>query len=350
VARNPSVVRLGSLCFEAHLAAQMTSEGIAEARNVRSDLRRFGLAELDPDPAEASPFVDDRRSPFADLPMADRYLRGVPSEGDVAHLAVPGTDTWDQHHGYVAARTFRVVQGTGTDALPGLAVFGKGDGMADAERAERIRACLQRQQPFAAIDPLDNIETFLAIDGEERYASAAIVALDRSHVAVSVATGRTVAVGTHHNALVRSGGKWVPVRDLRRMPIFPASVSAPLYAHDRTTPAWPLRHGRAQQIERIFAESGNSILLNGVVLGGVEAGYQPDCAPCEAAAMYIAAAAGCVMLKASTGRFLARPYQVRAMLINALLKGEKVPGLIAARHEFAAHRCLADLRNRTSGV
>jgi hypothetical protein len=57
----------------------------------------------------------------------------------------------------------------------------------------------------------------------------------------------------------------------------------------------------------------------------------PECGPCDSAAIYIAAAAGRTIVRAGTGNLLTSPYQVQALLINALLKGGQVPALIAAR-------------------
>jgi fructose-1,6-bisphosphatase/inositol monophosphatase family enzyme len=90
------------------------------------------------------------------------------------------------------------------------------------------------------------------------------------------------------------------------------------------------------------------MLLNSVVLGGIEAGYQPSCRPWDAAAVYIAAAAGRIVGRAKTGKFFTHPHQVQALLISALLKGQEVPSLIAARHELAAHRLLTHLRETGS--
>jgi hypothetical protein len=343
VARNKSVASSGSPCLEARVAALMTAAGLAEARLVRADLRRFPLHELDPDPGEACVPVDDKPNPFNAAPMADRYLRGLRSSRDVVHLDIPGEGSWEQHVGYITARTFRVMSQAGADALPGLAVFGKGDGLDDGRRAEKINAYVREKRSFAAIDPIDPIHSFLAIDGEDRYASVAIVARSLQHVAIAVATGPTIAVGTHHTALVRhDSGDWMPACDLPAMPVLPASVSAQISAPDRSGIPWPPR-SRAAHTGTIFPESGNPILLNGLVLGGLEAGYQPDCRPWDCAAMYIAAAAGRTVVRAATGKLLTQQ-QVQSLLIHALLKGEKVPGLIAARHELAAHRLRAFLR------
>ena len=162
----------------------------------------------------------------------------------------------------------------------------------------------------------------------------AIVAFSFQHVAVAVAAGSAVAVGTHHAALIRrGGGPWIPAGDLPVLPVLPASVAAPA-----AIPG-PAGAGRA-----LFPEWGNQILLNGVVMGGVEAAYQPDCWPCDGAASYIAAAAGCTTVRALTGRRLTHPHEVQALLVNALRRGGKIPGLVVARHELAAHRLLNHLR------
>jgi hypothetical protein len=159
----------------------------------------------------------------------------------------------------------------------------------------------------------------------------AIVAFSFQHVAVAVAAGSAVAVGTHHAALIRRGaGPWIPVRDLPLLPVLATSVAAPAAIPG---PGGPL-----------FPEWGNQILLNGVVMGGIEAAYQPDCWPCDGAASYIAAVAGCTIVRALTGRRLTHPHEVQALLVNALRGGGKLPGLVIARHELAAYRLLNQLR------
>lgn len=329
MATNTPLARSSTPCPEAVLAARMTSGGLAEARLIRANLRCLPLHELIPEPGEVGVAVDDKPNPFTTPLMADHYLR--PPSG-VVPLAIPGPGSWEQHAAYVAARTFRVVSEIGTDELPDLAVVGNGDGLSCGERAETIRACLLGKRPFAAVNPIDGMTGFLAIDGEDRYASVAIVARSLHHVAIAVAAGSTVAVGTHHAALVqRDDDGWVPVGDLLGMPVLPASIAAP---------------SRAGLAGTMFAEWGNAIMLNGVVLGGVEAAYQPACWPCDGAAAYIAAAIGRTTVRAVTGRLLTHPHQVQALLINALRKGGRLPALITARDELSAHRLLKDLRRR----
>jgi hypothetical protein len=333
VATNTPAARSSTPCPEAALAARMASAGLAEARLIRADLRRLPLHELIPEPGEAGIAVDDKPNPFATPVMADHYLR---PPGDVVPLTIPGRSSWEQHAAYAAARTLRVVSQIGAGELPDLAVVGNGDGLSYGERAETIRACLLGKRPFAAVSPIDKVARFLSIDSEDSYASAAIVARNLHHVAIAVAAASTVVVGTHHVALIqRDDGAWIPVADLPGLPVLPASVAAP----DGTP-------GRGGLNGTLFAEWGNAIMLNGVVLGGVEAAYQPACWPCDGAAAYIAAAVGRTTVRAFTGRLLTHPYQIQALVINALRKGDKLPALIAARDELSAHRLLKDLRRR----
>ena len=329
------VARLDGPCGEADLAALLASSGLAEARQIRADLLRQPLGELAPEPGEGCVAVDEKPNPFGNPVAADAYLRDAGSPGTVVPLVIPGPGRWQQHAAYIAARAFRVVSQIGTGACPSLAVLGCGDGLRPAERARTIDACLRGRRPFAAVQPIDGITRFLAVDSEDRYASVAIVAFSFQHVAVAVATGSAVAVGAHHAALIRRRrGPWIPVCDLPVLPVLRASVAAPAAIPG---PAGP-RAGA------LFPEWGNQILLNGVVMGGVEAAYQPDCWPCDGAASYIAAAAGCTIVRALTGHRLNHPHEVQALLVNALRRGGTIPGLVVARNELAAHRLLNHLR------
>lgn len=329
--RNTSVARLDRACPEADVAALMTWEGLTEARRIRSDLRHLRLRDLTPEPGEISVFVDDVPNPFKTHPMAARFLRQ--REG-VAELHMPLPGSWEQHRDYAAARAFRVASQAGTQALPALKVFGNGDGLSRGQRADIISESLRDRQPFALINPIDNLTTFLAVDGDDRYASVAIVVLNQRHVAVAVAAGSAVAVGTHHVAFIhRDDGCWTPAGELPDVPVLHGSIAAPISTHGRSEP----------QTGTLFP-GGNPVLLSGVILGGIEAAYQPDSWPCDCAAIYIAAAAGYTIVRAVTGKTLDHPGQVQHLLINALRDSAKVPGLIAARDELAARRALTYLR------
>jgi hypothetical protein len=330
VATNVSVRRSDSRCLEAKLATMMTSGGLAEAKLIRADLRDRYLWDLPPEPGETSIPVDDIPNPFSSPKAADRYLRSPGSSGED-----PSSGSWKQEVDYIAARAFRVVSEIGAEALPGLSVFGTGDGLSGRERARRIDDCVRCKRPFAAIKPIDGITRFLAVDSEERYASVAIVVRTLQHVAIAVACGSRAAVGTHHTVLVqRDGDIWIPASELPDLPVLHASIAAPI-----STPG----HGELQA-GTLIPEWGNPILLNGVVFGAVEAAYQPDCWPCDCAGVYLAAAAGRTTVRAINGRRIIHPYEIQARLINALRKGDKVSGLIVARDELAAHRLLNHLR------
>lgn len=329
--RNISVARLERACPEADLAVLMTWEGLTEARCIRSDLRRRPLHELAPEPGEISIFVDDIPNPFKTPPIAARFLRQSEGAGE---LYMPPPAYWEQHCGYAAARAFRVASQAGIHALPELKVFGNGDGLSRRRRADMISESLHDRHPFALINPIDNLTTFLAIDGDDHYASVAIVVRNPRHVAVAVAAGSTVAVGTHHVALIhRDDGRWTPVGELPDVPVLHGSIAAPIGTR-----------GRSEAQTRALFPAGNPILLSGVILGGIEAAYQPDSWPCDCAAMYIAAAAGYTIVRAVSGKKLNHPAEVQHDLIRALSDGGRVPGLIAARDELAARRALTYLR------
>lgn len=302
------------------------------AKAIRADLRRHAIWDLPPELGETSIDVDDKPIPFPTPLMADRYLRNPGPSG-------PGPGSWEQHVDYVTARAFRVVREIGTDAVPGLEVFGTGDGLARADRARLINDCLRRRRPFAVIKPIDGITRFLSVDSDDRYASVAIVVYGLQHVAIAVGNGSTVAVGNHHEALVqRDGQTWIPADKLPVLPVLRDSFAAPF-----STPSYG-----GLQTGTLIPECGNPIMLGGVVLGTVEAAYQPESWPCDSAAVYIAMAAGRTTIRAITGRRLIHPHQVQAFVINALRKGERVPGFVVARDELAAHRLLNHLRG--SGI
>ena len=332
MAKNRSAARL--VC----LAALLTRKSQEEARHLQVGLGgNGGHAELDLDPAEAGIPVNDKPDPFrdgTDDPVA--CLRGRWPD-NVVHLPpararFPATD--------IAGHMFRTVSMAGADAEPGLAVFGKGDGLDDGQRAERVRGCQLKNQPFALIDPIDNIASFLGVRGVGRYASVAIVARDLQHLVVAVAAGPTLAVAQHGQLLIaQDDGPLLPARRPVGGPILPGSYVLPAAAG----PGSAACHAGCPQPApggTILPEPANPVLLNGILLGGVEAGYQPDCTPCEGAASYLAAAAGRVILDAGHGQKLKHPHQVHDLLGHALRSGERMPGLIVARDDLSARRLL----------
>jgi hypothetical protein len=314
------------------VAARITAGMLAEANRIRTDLQGHRLWDLPPEPGETSVAVDDKPIPFATPLLADRFLRGTgPSS--------PPPGSWKDYRDYVAARAYRVASELAADALPGLTVVGTGDGLSRDDRARRIDECLHCKRPVAVVKPIDGITRFLSVDGEGRYASVAIVARNLQHVAIAVGTGSTIALGTHHQALVqRRGEAWIPADELPVLPALRDSCAAPY-----GTPGYG-----GLQAGTLIPEWGNSIMVSGLLLGTVEAAYQPQNWPCDSAGVYIAMAAGRTTIRAITGRRLIHPYQVQAFVISALRKGEKVPGFVVARDELAAHRLFNHLRG--SGI
>jgi hypothetical protein len=314
------------------VAARITAGMLAEANRIRTDLQSHHLWDLPPEPGETTVAVDERPIPFATPLQADRFLRG-------AGPSSPPPGSWQDYHDYVAARVHRAASEIAVGALPGLVLVGTGDGLSRSDRARLIDECLHDKRPVAVVKPIDGITRFLSVDGEGRYASVAIVARNLQHVAIAVGSGSTVALGTHHQALVqRHGQAWMPANELPVLPALHDSCAAPY-----GTPSYG-----GVQAETLIPEWGNSIMVSGVLLGTVEAAYQPKSWPCDSAGVYIAMAAGRTTIRAITGRRLIHPYQVQAIVINALRKGEKVPGFVVARDELAAHRLLNHLRG--SGI
>ena len=273
--------------------------------------------------------MDEKPNPFGNPVVADAYLRDAWSPATVVPLVIPapgGPARWPQY--------CRLHRGPG---LPG----GSPDrhrrvsaalrarpryGLSPAERARTIDACLRGGRPFAAIQPIDGITRFLAVDSEDRYASVAIVAFSFQHVAVAVATGSAVAVGTHHVTLIRRCGTLDPGPDLPGLPVLPSSVAAP--PRSRVPP-----DSAARAVPRV----GNQVLLNGRH-GGVEPPTSQTARLRRCRDLY--RRGGRARPSALTRRRLSHPHEVQALLVNALRRGGELPGLVIARHELAARGLL----------
>ena len=340
MARNRSAAGL------VRLAAMLTRKSQAEARYLQACLGgNAGLAELEPDPAKGGIPVDDKPNPFRDgTDDPDVCLRGpwldnvVPMRAHRARFSAAD----------LAGHMFRTVSRVGTEAQPGLAVFGPGDGLNDGQRAERVRRCQRRNLPFAVINPIDSITSFLGVRGEGRYASVAIVGRDPQHLVVAVSAGPTLAVAEPGQLLIaQDDGPLRPPGQPVGSPILPGSYVL-LSAPESDTVACLAGCPRTAHGGTALSEPANPVLLNGILLGGVEAGYQPDCTPCEGAASYLAATAGRVILDAGRGKKLKSPHHVHDLLGYALRSGERIPGLIVARDDLSARRLLDRVRGSGS--
>jgi hypothetical protein len=143
VARNRSAARL------VRLAAMLTRKSQAKARCLQARLGgNAGPAGLEPDPAKAGIPVDDKPNPFQDgTDDPDVCLRGPWLDNVVPMLA--------QRARFSAADLAGHMFQAGTEAEPGLPVFGQGvfgpgvfgpgdglgqgGGQGDGQRAERVR-------------------------------------------------------------------------------------------------------------------------------------------------------------------------------------------------------------------
>ena len=85
-------------------------------------------------------------------------------------------------------------------------------------------------------------------------------------------------------------------------------------------------------------------MLNGVVLGGTGAGFQPPCSALDACVAPVAAAAGRTVARADKPQEPLSTEQLHSLLLNALVKGERLPGLVIARHEVAARQLARKVR------
>jgi hypothetical protein len=336
VARNRSVAR------QVHLAALLSRASRQEAGHLQAGLGgNGGHAELAPDPADLGIPVDDKPNPFRDGTDDPVAFLGERRPDNVVPMPPPRArfSATDLVHDI-----FQTVRQAGTDAEPDLAVFGKGDGLDDGQRAERIRRCLRKNRLFAVIYPIDNIASFLGVHGEGRYASVAIVARDLRQLVVAVSAGSTLAVAQPDELLIAQGdGPLLQPSQPPGSPILPGSYVL-LSTPESGSAACEAGCPRTALCGTALPEPANPILLNGILLGGVEAGYQPDCTPWEGAASYLAAMAGRVILDAGRGKKLKYPHQVHDLLGHALRSGELMPSLIVARDDLSARRLFDRVR------
>jgi hypothetical protein len=336
VARNRSAARL------VRLAAMLTRASQQEARHLQAGLGGHGgHAELALDPAEVGIPVDDKPNPFRDGTDDPVACLGGRRPGNVVPMRPPqarfsATD--------MVGHIFRTVRQAGTESEPGLAVFGTGDGLDDTQRAERVRGCQRKNRPFAVIYPVDNIASFLGMRGDGRYASVAIVARDLQHLVVAVSAGPTLAVAQQGELLIsQDDGPLLQPSQPLGGPILSGSyvlLSTPEPGRTSCLAGCP----RTAPGGIALPEPANPILLNGILLGGVEAGYQPDCTPWEGAASYLAAIGGRVILDADRGKKLKHPHQVHDLIGHALRSGERMPSLIVARDDLSARRLFDRVR------
>jgi len=341
----------GVLSPVARLAAGAVSGALAEAKTIRVELVHGGLGDLLPHAVhEAVMSIDDVPNPFAgaDPDLADKCLRRLGPRDRVEHLILHERNTcrptWDDYVYHAGIRAFEAAREAAMrHGAPGLAVFGEPDGLGQAERIRAIGDCLRTRKPFVAVDAIDEIDNFLAVHNSALWASAAIAASGPGDVAVAVATGTAVAVTSCKCGFVSlDGDPWFPIDRLGDMPELIRSYMVPL-----AEPALRNRFLKFLGMPEpgtIFGISGNAMILNGVVLGGTGAGFQPSGYALDACVAPVAAAAGRTVTRADRPQETLSTEQLHSLLLNALARGERLPGLVIARHEMAARQLARKVR------
>ena len=334
------------------LAVAAVSGARAGAKMIQAELLYGVLDVRSPDahPQDA-PSVDEVLNPFASAPdFADRYLRGLGPRDRVEHARLhrwnSGRPAWEDYGSYARARAFEAAREAASEEicrqrLAGVHVFGEADRQNLQDYGQAIAACLLARTPFVLVDPISGLDSFLAVHGDTLWAAAAIAAFGPEDVATAVASGAAVAVTNRGRGLVSlNESPWIPITEISRAPeLIRSSLILPgEFAH------WPSYQVVAPPDMGAFNWlSGNAMLLNAVVLGGIGAGFQPSCHPWDACVVPIAATAGRTVARVDTEECLSAG-QLHRLLLDALCEAERLPGLVVARHEFAAKRLVREVR------
>ena len=327
------------LSLAARLAATVASSAQNEARTVQEEILRGELDDLPAvAPLEEEPWVDDLpdllggRDPDQCLrfPRQDQHFKLYQSN--------TGRLSWDNYRDHAAGRAFEAGSEAAIRHCPGAAVFGTGDELSHLERGRHIKSCLKANKPLVVVEAISGADESLAVHGDTRWASAAIAVYDHGHVATAIASGRTVAVTSWDLGFVSfEGGSWWPIGNLAHTPELISSRVVPL-GGGISDPFL-----RKLELDSIYGPSGNAMILNGVVLGGMGAAFLPPGYAWDACVAPIAAAADRTVARIDTEERLTAE-QLHGLLLRSLLKGERLPGLVIARHELAARRLVHRLR------
>lgn len=336
----------------ARLAVATVSAAFAEAKTIQTEILHGVPDVLPPDtqPQDA-PSVDEVLNPFAGNPdLADRYLRRLGPKDRVEHLILhrrnSGRPTREDYVSYARTRTFEAAREAADEEircqrLPGVDVFGKADRQNLPDQGRAIKACLLARTPFVLVDPISGPDSFLAIYGDTLWAAAAIAAFGPEDVATAVASGAAIAVTNRGRGLVSlNASPWIPITETSHVPerISSSLILPGEFARRPSYPVVaPLEMGAFNWL------SGNAMLLNSVVLGGIGAGFQPPCHPWDACVIPVAATAGRIVARVDTEECLSAG-QLHRLLLDALRDAERLPGLVIARHEVAARRLVREVR------
>jgi hypothetical protein len=324
------------------------SGSFAEAKIIQTEILLGDLEALPLDAQpEATPSIDDMPNPFIrDPDLADRYLRELGPKDRVEHLMLHQRNTrrprWDDYVSYANARAHKAAQASAIDCVPRVAIFGKSDGLSHKERGRTIEDCLRAKRPFVVVDAISGVGNFLAVHGDALWASTAIAVLDLEDIASAVASGPATAVTSRGRGMLSLGANpWIPITEISHTPELITSCIVPLGRASHRLSFLQLL--AAPELDSIYGLSGNAMILNGVVLGGTGAAFQPPCYAWDACVAPIASAAGRTVARIDTQEFLGTD-QLHSQLLSSAVNGERLPGLVIARHEVAARQLVRRVR------
>jgi hypothetical protein len=337
----------------ARLAAAAVSGAGTGAKMFQAELLYGALDVLSPDthPQDA-PSVDEVLNPFASAPdFADRYLRGLGPKDRAEHTRLHRWNSerpvWEDYASHASAQALEGAREAASEEirrqqLPGVDVFfGKADRQNLHDQGNAIAACLRARTPFVLVDPISGLDSFLAVHGDTLWAAAAIAAFGPEDVATAVASGPAVAVTTRGRGLVSlNASPWIPITETSHAPeLIRSSLMLP--GEFARRPSYQVV-ALPEMVDFNWL-SGNAMLLNAVVLGGIGAGFQPPCDPWDACVVPVAATAGRTVARVDTEECL-NVGQLHRLLLDALCEAERLPALVIARHEVAAKRLVREVR------
>jgi hypothetical protein len=329
----------------ARLAATVASSALNEARAVQAEILRDELDDLPAvAPLEEEPWVNDLPDLLGGRDP-DQCLR-FPHQDVAEHLALyqsnAGRLSWDNYLDYAKGRAFEAAYDAAIRHCPRAAVFGTSDGLSHLERGRQIKSCQKEDKPLVVVDAISGADEFLAVHGDTLWASAAIAIYGHGQVATAVASGRAVAVTSWDlGFLSLDASPWSPLGNLAHTPELIRSRVVPLGRGISDALSF-LQLLRMLEPDSIYGPAGNAMILNGVVLGGTGAAFLPPGYAWHACVAPIAAAAGRTVARIDTEEHLTTK-QLHRLLLRNLLKGERLPGLVIARHELAARQLVRGL-------
>jgi hypothetical protein len=328
------------------------SSAFAEARAIKTELL-YGAQDVlaAETPTEEAAPVDDVFNPFTGDPeRADVFLRRLgPKDRDeqvILHQWNARRPRWENYARYANARAFDAAREAARaearrQHLPDPVVADAADRGKLADRTVVFAECLCRPTPLVLVNPISGPDCFLAVHSDALWASAAIAAVSLKDTATAVASGSAVTVTSRGRGLISLGrGPWIPITATSRTPEL---ITSSLILPGGVVPVPAFQFVAPPAMNALNWLSGNAMILNALVLGGIGAAFQPSCYPWDACAVPAAAAAGRTVVRVDTQECLG-PAESEQLLLATILQAEQLPGLVIARHEVAARRLVRKVR------